>query len=320
MIKIVREPSDTPNIQNTDDFVGLRYSYGDYNGYVNNKGQMLAYQINGSTFKVLSGRAVVNGVEVDIDANGASITIDNISQTQAHSLYIRVNLATMKADLFDVIGNDLPTSDDLTANTAGMAYLFLYTFNSTAGVISDVVKKVEKITSLKDVISGVVLVEKAKHAEKSVNAEQTDFTNGEWQTGDLYLTDKDLAEDSVNEYEIRVRIPIPRIDSTLGLEIPADANYRYYAVISNIICFRRPSGQYSSHTNHFAVGSYWRFVDINEEIMLYVGLQVMPKENETYPVKLNYTALRLDLDNSTNNKFELFGSSPYIEMIWRRIK
>lgn len=320
MIKIVREPSDTPNIQNTDDFVGLRYSYGDYNGYVDNKGQMLAYQINGSTFKVLSGRAVVNGVEVDIDANGASITIDNISQTQAHSLYIRVNLATMKADLFDVIGNDLPTSDDLTANTAGMAYLLLYTFSSTAGVISDVVKKVEKITSLKDVISGVVSVAKATHAEKSVDAEKTDFTNGEWQTGKMYLTDKDLAEDSVNEYEIRVRIPIPRIDSTLGLGIPVDANYRYYAVISNIICFRRPSGQHSSNTKHFAVGSHWSFVDINEEIMLYVGLQVMPKENETYPVALNYTALRLDLDNSTNNKFKLFGSSRYIEMIWRRIR
>ena len=225
MIKIVREPSDTPNIQNTDDFVGLRYSYGDYNGYVNNKGQMLAYQINGSTFKVLSGRAVVNGVEVDIDANGASITIDNISQTQDHSLYIRVNLATMKADLFDVIGNDLPTSDDLTANTAGMAYLLLYTFNSTAGVISDVVKKVEKITSLKDVISGVVLVEKAKHAEKSVDAEQTDFTNTEWHEG---LDDLPISPDDPNTYEIEFQIIHP-YDSEVGsiASITAFINFQH---------------------------------------------------------------------------------------------
>ena len=195
MIKIVREPSDTPNIQNTDDFVGLRYSYGDYNGYVNNKGQMLAYQINVSTFKVLSGRAVVNGVEVDIDANGASITIDNISQTQAHSLYIRVNLATMKADLFDVIGNDLPTSDDLTANTTGMAYLLLYTFSSTAGVISNVVKKVERVIGLKEVVSGITPVAKAAQADNSTAADlaedskktqTTDFTNGEWQSGKMY--------------------------------------------------------------------------------------------------------------------------------------
>ncbi len=197
MIKIVREPSNTPNIQNTDDFVGLRYSYGDYNGYVDNKGQMLAYQINGSTFKVLSGRAVVNGVEVDIDANGASITIDNISQTQAHSLYIRVNLATMKADLFDVIGDDLPTSDDLTANTAGMAYLLLYTFSSTAGVISNVVKKVERVVGLREVVSGVTPVAKATQADNSTIAnlaedskktQTTDFTNGEWAKGKMFLT------------------------------------------------------------------------------------------------------------------------------------
>ena len=33
-VKLVRAPSATPNIYNTDDFVGLRYSYGDNNGYV----------------------------------------------------------------------------------------------------------------------------------------------------------------------------------------------------------------------------------------------------------------------------------------------
>lgn len=200
MIKIVREPSDTPNIQNTDDFVGLRYSYGDYNGYVDNKGQMLAYQINGSTFKVLSGRAVVNGVEVDIDANGASITIDNISQTQAHSLYIRVNLATMKADLFDVIGDDLPTSDDLTANTIGMAYLLLYTFNSTAGVISNVVKKVERVVGLREVVSGITPVAEAEHADKATIAEKTDFSKEKWTY--TAITANLIGADKTGVYEI----------------------------------------------------------------------------------------------------------------------
>lgn len=200
MIKIVREPSDTPNIQNTDDFVGLRYSYGDYNGYVDNKGQMLAYQINGSTFKVLSGRAVVNGVEIDIDANGASITIDNISQTQTHFLYIRVNLLTMKADLFDVIGDSLPTSDDLTENAIGIAYLLLYTFSSTSGVISNVVKKVEKIIGLKEVVSGITPVAEAKHAEKSDSAEKTDFSKEEWKYSPVTI---DLTgTDNTGVYEI----------------------------------------------------------------------------------------------------------------------
>ena len=162
MIKIVREPSDTPNIQNTDDFIGLRHSYGDYNGYVDKKGQMLGYQVNGSTFTVLSGRAVVNGVEVDIDANGASITIDNVSTLQYHKLYLRVNLATMKADLYDYIGLLAgPTSDDLTLNTSGRAYLHLYSFTSKNGVISLITKQVKKIATLKEVISGDVPVEES---------------------------------------------------------------------------------------------------------------------------------------------------------------
>lgn len=194
MIKIVREPSDTPNIQNTDDFVGLRYSYGDYNGYVDNKGQMLAYQINGSTFKVLSGRAVVNGVEIDIDANGASITIDNVAQIQNHSLYLLVNLATMKATLQDVIGEEVPVSDDLTVNTSGVAYLLLYTFSSVSGIIKNIQKKIEKIVNLKDVVNGNTRVAKAYSAElcnEAAHAHRaftTDFSYSEWTTVDVKVT------------------------------------------------------------------------------------------------------------------------------------
>lgn len=190
MIKIVREPSDTPNVQNTDDFIGLRHSYGDYNGYVDKKGQMLAYQVNGSTFTVLSGRAVVNGVEVDIDANGASITVDNVSTTQYHKLYLRVNLATMKADLYDHIGLlTEPTSDDLTSNASGRAYLHLYSFTSKNGVISLIIKQVKKIATLKDVISGDTPVEKAFNANKATkadNATNTDFTNSKWTEVEAY--------------------------------------------------------------------------------------------------------------------------------------
>lgn len=197
MIKLVREPSDTPNIQNTDDFIGLRYSYGDYNGYVDKKGQMFDYQINGSTFTVLSGRAVINGVEVDVDANGASITIDNVSQIQYHKLYIRVNLVTMKADLYDVIGlSDDPVSDDLTLNASGIAYLLLYSFTSSAGVISSVLKKVEKITTLKSVVSGDIPVVKATNANNANKINELEIKkdeNGILKIGDIIIPQKKLV-------------------------------------------------------------------------------------------------------------------------------
>ena len=235
MIKIVREPSDTPNIQNTDDFIGLRHSYGDYNGYVDKKGQMLGYQVNGSTFTVLSGRAVVNGVEVDIDANGASITVDNVSTLQYHKVYLRVNLATMKADLYDHIGLlTEPTSDDLTSNASGKAYLHLYSFTSKNGVISSgIVKYVKKITTLKDVISGDTPVEKAFNANKATkadNATNTDFTNSEWtEVG----ADQDLLISSLEAgatYEFMTKVDDVYYTTILTLS-PESGKYRHLATL-----------------------------------------------------------------------------------------
>ena len=46
-IEMVRIPSETPNISNTDDFVGLRYAYGNQNGYVIGKGQECSPTISG---------------------------------------------------------------------------------------------------------------------------------------------------------------------------------------------------------------------------------------------------------------------------------
>lgn len=304
MIKIVREPSDTPNIQNTDDFVGLRYSYGDYNGYVNNKGQMLAYQINGSTFKVLSGRAVVNGVEVDIDANGASITIDNISQTQAHSLYIRVNLATMKADLFDVIGDNLPTSDDLTANTIGMAYLLLYTFSSTAGVISDVVKKVERVVGLREVVSGITPVAEAKHADNATiadKAEKTDFTNGEWHTGAFVLTDEDRSNSSKNMYEFFVAVYLPDAYSS--------AHSTKVGYFHNMMTFRGVSEV--GDTYEFSIGS---MIYECKNTNTYKRIDVVLELDSSYRVSCKRIMTKLGSSDTPE-------TAPYTNLLnWRRIR
>ena len=87
-IEMVRIPSDTPNITNIDDIIGLRYAYGNQNGYVINKGNECSYTINGSIFKINSGRLVLQGVECDIDANGVEILIDSIASKQYFLKYI----------------------------------------------------------------------------------------------------------------------------------------------------------------------------------------------------------------------------------------
>lgn len=149
-IKMVREPSDSPNITNLDDFVGLRYAYGDQNGYVLGKGSEIDYSISGSVFKVLSGRVVVQGVECDIDANGVSISIDNTATLRYHAVYIQVALADMSAYVLETYDTasypNISKGDDLNSNTTGTARLLLYTFTSRNGVISSVAKKVEPVS------------------------------------------------------------------------------------------------------------------------------------------------------------------------------
>ena len=90
--KMVRQPSETPNINNIDDIVPFRYAYGNQDGYVLNKGNELSYTINGNQFRINSGRVVLQGVEDDIDANGVNFTIDNISGTRYYVVYYKVNL------------------------------------------------------------------------------------------------------------------------------------------------------------------------------------------------------------------------------------
>ena len=151
-IEMVRIPSETPNISNTDDFVGLRYAYGNQNGYVINKGQECSYTINGAKFRVNSGRLVLQGVECDIDANGVEITIDNVATKKYYTVYLQVNLATNETKILamsDTSGYPtVESGDDLTQNTTGTATMELYHFEATSGVISNAKKIVKSIKYL----------------------------------------------------------------------------------------------------------------------------------------------------------------------------
>lgn len=147
-IRMVRQPSETPNVTNIDDIIPFRYAYGNQDGYVIGKGTELSYTIDGSTFRINSGRVVLQGVETDIDANGVSFTIDNASETRYYSVYYEVNLATqttaIKLSSYSTSGYPtIDAGDDLTVNSSGIARLELYRFTANSGIISNV-KKVSK--------------------------------------------------------------------------------------------------------------------------------------------------------------------------------
>ena len=148
-IEMVRIPSETPNISNTDDFVGLRYAYGNQNGYVIGKGQECSYTINGSKFKINSGRLVLQGVECDIDANGVEITIDNVATKKYYTVYLQVNLATNETKILAMSDTSsyptIESGNDLTQSTTGTATMELYHFEATSGVISNVSKVLKAI-------------------------------------------------------------------------------------------------------------------------------------------------------------------------------
>lgn len=148
-IKLVRQPSETPNINNIDDIVGLRYAYGNQNGFVIKKGSEISHTINGSTFTINSGRLVLQGVEVDIDANGLALTVDNLATKLYFSVYLTVNLALNTVSIqytYDTAGYpEIDPGDDLTQNSSGTARLEIYRFTTQNGIISDATKVAKPI-------------------------------------------------------------------------------------------------------------------------------------------------------------------------------
>lgn len=184
-IKVLREPSETPNIANTDDFVGLRYAYGDQNGYVIDKGTECSYTISGSIFKINSGRLVLQGVECDIDANGVNVTVDNVSTKRYFTVYLQVNLILNEAKILSMFDTasypSISSGEDLTKDTTGIARLELYHFDAVDGVISNATKLVQKIAY----IGTWTKVDNAKNAEK-VNSVKIEKPNTVLLCDDVY--------------------------------------------------------------------------------------------------------------------------------------
>ena len=182
-IRVLRAPSESPNINNTDDFPGLRYAYGNQNGYIKGKGEELSYTINGSTLKIGSGRIVLQGVECDIDANGVSITVDNVASTRSYVVYLEVSLlsdtAAVKAVYDTSIYPDVDPGDDLNENTTGTARMVLYQFHAISGTISGVSKKIKELGYYPDIVAeleydvftGTLRAGNAKTAEAIANQE-----------------------------------------------------------------------------------------------------------------------------------------------------
>ena len=149
-IRMVREPSETPNINNTDDIIGLRYAYGNQNGYVVGRGNELSSTVLGNKFTLNSGRVVLQGVESDIDGNGYDITInDGITSLRYVTVYYQVNLDENTTDIKYTTSTTgypaISVGDDLTAITNGTANLELYHFQIQSGTISEVTKLVQPI-------------------------------------------------------------------------------------------------------------------------------------------------------------------------------
>lgn len=189
-ISMVRKPSETSNITNIDDIIPFRYAYGNQNGYVIGKGTELSYTINANTFRVNSGRVVLQGVESDVDANGVELVVDIASETRYYVVYYQVNLATNSTNIllsnYDTAGYPtIDLGDDLTVNSSGIARLPLYRFSVANGVIGNIEKVVKEIQYIKKDIT----VENAENIN-GLNLKRDD--NDVLRIGDFIIPQKKL--------------------------------------------------------------------------------------------------------------------------------
>ena len=144
-IKLLRESSETPNISNKDDVRMVRYAYGGYDGVIQKYGEEYAATVTGSSLRIGSGRAVVNGWEVDIDGAGIVIDLSHMSYgSYYYTVYLEVNaeLETVAVKtLYDTAEYPrVNTGDDLTEAQSGTATLELYHFTISSGTISNVAR------------------------------------------------------------------------------------------------------------------------------------------------------------------------------------
>lgn len=193
-IKIVREPSETPNINNTDDFVPFRYAYGNQDGYVIGKGnEVNIEQVDTKSVLIKSGRFVVQGVEVDINANGEAVDFNDVPQNSDVfvTVYAEVNLATNSANIqkvFDTV--DYPVvdkGDDLTHTTNGTANIEIGNIKLSNGSIVEVNKTIKAIEYTNN-----ITVKNAENSKKVNNLEIKQDENGVLRIGNVIIPQKKL--------------------------------------------------------------------------------------------------------------------------------
>ena len=238
-IKMVREPSETPNINNIDDIIPMRYAYGGQNGFVIGKGTEISNTVSGLNFTVNSGRLVLQGVECDIDATGVTITIDNIATKRYYTVYLEVNLglntATIKSEYDTATYPSIDAGDDLTENTTGVARLPLYQFTATSGIISDVNKVVENIKYTKD-----LKVNSAMNSDKINDIEIIQDENGVLKVGDIIIPQKKLlwsgSEATPSVGTLQIELNNINVGDNLILEIQTEfGNYQLNIHISRLM-------------------------------------------------------------------------------------
>ena len=263
-IKMVREPSDTPNINNIDDIVPMRYAYGNQNGFVIGKGNEISNSVSGLNFTVNSGRLVLQGVECDIDATGVTITIDNIATKRYYTIYLEVNLglntATIKSEYDTATYPTIDAGDDLTENTTGVARLPLYQFTATSGIIGEVNKVVESVKYAKDIKVNNAF--NSDNADKVNNLEIKESENNLLQNsdniipqlkllydGDIYISETQGVLLNSNNIESNAYLLLDIETSTGKRMLLSASNSRLSTSKSSLsLCFVETSSEFSPTT------------------------------------------------------------------------
>lgn len=193
-IKIVREPSETPNINNTDDFVPFRYAYGNQDGYVIGKGnEVNIEQVDTKSVLIKSGRFVVQGVEVDIDANGIPVDFDDVPQNSDVfvTVYAEVSLAANSVNMqkvFDTVDfSVVDKGDDLTHITNGTANIEIAHIRLSNGGIVNVNKTIKAIEYTNN-----ITVKNSENSKKVNNLEIKQDENGVLRIGNVIIPQKKL--------------------------------------------------------------------------------------------------------------------------------
>lgn len=140
---------DYNTISSVDDIIGLRYAYGNQNGYAIGIGSELSASYENGTFTVNSGRAVIQGDEVDFDANGLSTTLDTGLETRYFKIYLKTNIDSNVAELESyystVSYDDIPEPASGEVIGGNTAYLLLYTLKLNGAVEAEKNKIIRQI-------------------------------------------------------------------------------------------------------------------------------------------------------------------------------